>query len=395
LKRSFLLLLTIIQIFSLPFSCMAQTSTAKTVQVSGDTYVKLSDIKAALGFDYKKSSTNSITITKKGSNKDLISNVTQSVVAIIGEDKQMNSEVVNDYYYSKIPAGLMHGSGVIASKDGRIITNNHVVETMKEIYVVLYNNKSYKAKLLYRNEDLDLALIKINCTNLKPIEFEKMGNINAGDEVIAIGTPLYFGWSNSVSKGVISGLNRPVDETYTFLQTDASINPGNSGGPLINMNGKLVGINTLGIEWFQGINFSIPVENVEYFIQQYNKYGKVKRCFTGLEFEESWLALVGIPSNQGLKIIGIKENSIFTKDQVKEGDILESIDKTPVTSIASYNEFLKKKLPGQTVKLAFSRGSTKFAVSAKLKDYPEITTTPKTTPQTTKTVSASNEEVPQ
>jgi len=392
LKRSFLLLLIIILIISPPFSCLAQAITAKTVQVSGDTYVKLSDIKAALGFDYKKASTNSITITKKGSNKDLISNVTQSVVAIIGEDKQMDSEVVNDYYYSKIPAGLMHGSGVIVSKDGRIITNNHVVETMKDIYVVLYNNKSYKAKLLYRNADLDLALIKINCTNLKPIEFEKMENINAGDEVVAIGTPLYFGWSNRESKGVISGLNRPVDETYTFLQTDASINPGNSGGPLINMNGKLVGINTLGIEWFQGINFSIPVENVEYFIQQYNKYGKVKRCFTGLEFEESWLALVGIPSNQGLKIIGIKENSIFSKGQVKEGDILESIDQISITSIASYNEFLKKKLPGQTVKLAFSRGSTKFVISAKLKDYPETTTTTQTNSQT-KPVSQPNEEV--
>lgn len=363
---------------SFPFSCLAQTSTAKTTQIGKDTYVKLSDIKKALGFDYKKTSTSSITITKKGSNKELISNVTQSVVAIIGEDKKINSEAVNDYYYSKIPAGLMHGSGVIITNDGRIITNNHVVENMKDIYVVLYNNKSYKATLLYRNEDLDLALIKINCTNLKPIQFEKMENISAGDEVIAIGTPLYFGWSNSVSKGVISGLNRPVDETYTFLQTDASINPGNSGGPLINMDGKLVGINTLGIEYFQGINFSIPVENVEYFIQHYNKYGKVKRCYTGLEFEESWLALVGIPSSQGLKIIGLKDDNIFSKNQLQEGDILEAIDKTPITSIASYNEFLKKKLPGQAIKLSFSRGPTKFTVSAKLKDYPEATNTSET-----------------
>lgn len=378
MKRSFLLLPVLILIFTLSFSCFAQSNTAKTVQVGGDTYVKLSDIKNFLGFDYKKSSKNSIVITKKGSNSNLINSVTQSVVAIIGEDKMLNSETVDDYYYSKMPAGLMHGSGVIVSKDGKIITNNHVVENMKEIYVVLYNNKSYKAKLLYRNEDLDLAVIKINCSNLKPIVFEKMENVQAGDEVIAIGTPLYFGWSNSVSQGVISGLNRPVEETYTFLQTDASINPGNSGGPLINMDGKLVGINTLGIEWFQGINFSIPVENVEYFIKHYNKYGKVKRCYTGLEFEESWLALVGIPSNQGLKIISIKEDGIFTKDQVQENDILESIDQIPITSIASYNEFLKKKLPGETVKLNFSRGTSKISISAKLKEYPELTAHSKT-----------------
>jgi len=390
LKRSSLLLFTLILIISLPFCSLAQISTAKTTQIGKDTYVKLSDVKKALGFDYKKTSTNSITITKKGSNKDLINNVTQSVVAIIGEDKKTNSEIVNDYYYSKIPAGLMHGSGVIVSKDGRIITNNHVVENMKEIYVVLYNNKSYKANLLYRNTDLDLAIIKINCTNLKPIEFEKTENINAGDEVIAIGTPLYFGWSNSVSKGIISGLNRPVEETYTFLQTDASINPGNSGGPLINMDGKLVGINTLGIEGFQGINFSIPVENVEYFIKHYNNYGKVKRCYTGLEFEESWLALVGIPSNQGLKIIGLKDDSIFPKEQIQEGDILESIDQTPITSIAVYNEFLKKKLPGQTIKLSISRGLAKITVSAKLKDYPETSSKAQTDLKETKPASNQN-----
>lgn len=359
--------------FSLSLSnvVFSMEQAVRTKVIGGETYVSLKDMKGALNFEYEKNGKDSIVVLKQDESvKNVIKKVNQSVVAIIGEDKKLNSELVNDYYYSKIPAGLMHGSGVIVSPDGRIITNNHVVENMKDIYVVLYNNKAFKAKLLYKNKDIDLALIKINATGLKPIEFENMENISVGDEVIAIGTPLYFGWSNSVTKGIISGLNRPVDETYTYLQTDASINPGNSGGPLINMKGKLVGINTLGIMFFEGISFSIPVENVEYFLNQYNKYGKIRRAYTGLELEESWLALVGIPSDQGLKVIGIKEDCIIEKDKVLEGDILESIDGKSVTSIASYNEILKKKLPGDDVKLTFSRNSIKFTIKATLKDYP-------------------------
>ncbi|KKT77755.1 MAG: 2-alkenal reductase [Parcubacteria group bacterium GW2011_GWF2_44_8] len=373
MKKTTSILLTLILTLSFSVTALSQEHYVKTKELDGETYVKLTDIKNALNFNYDQKTKNSLVISQQNSVKEVIDKVNQSVVAIIGENKKLNTEFLNDYYYSKIPAGLMHGSGIIISNDGRIITNNHVVADMKEIYVVLANRKAFKATLLYKNEDIDLALIKINSNGLKPIEFEKMKNIGAGDEVIAIGTPLYFGWSNSASKGIISGLNRPVDETYTYLQTDASINPGNSGGPLINMNGKLVGINTLGITYYQGINFSIPVENVEYFINQFNNYGKIRRAYTGLEFEESWLALVGIPSDQGLKIIGIKEDCILDKNKIKEGDILEAIDGSSVTSIASYNEILKKKLPEQNVKFTFSRDSNNYTVAAVLKEYPNKT----------------------
>lgn len=364
----FLVLLMLCTIF--PTSIFADGRQVKTKTIGNDTYVSLEEIKDALGFSYEKAGTDSIVVRNEPI-KNVLKKVNESVVAIIGEDKKVDPDLVNDYYYSKMPAALTHGSGVIVSKDGRIITNNHVVENMKEIYVVLYNKKAFKAKLLYKNKDLDLALIKIDCSTLKPIEFEKMENISAGDEVIAIGAPLYLNWSNSVSKGIISGLNRPVDQTYTFLQTDASINPGNSGGPLINMNGKLVGINTLVVLAVDGISFSIPVENVQYLIEQYNKYGKIRRAYTGFELEESWLAMVGIPSDQGLKVIGLKSDAIVQNTVVKEGDILESIDGNPVTSIASYNEVLKKMIPGQTVKLKFSRNDSVFTINVKLKEYPE------------------------
>ena len=374
MKKFYTFLFSLIIALNLVMPCFSQEQQSlSTREIGGETYIKLKDAQSALKFSYEKGSSNSIIVSSP--QNDWIKNVSQkvnpSVVAIIGEDKQLNSDIINDYYYSKIPAGLMHGSGVIVSKDGRIITNNHVVESMKTIYVVLSNKNAYKATLLYKNKAIDLALIKINAPSLIPIEFENMKNVSVGDEVITVGTPLYFGWSNSVTKGIISGLNRPVDETYTYLQTDTSINPGNSGGPLINRSGKLVGINTLGIEFFQGVNFSIPVDNIQYFLNQYNKYGKIRRTYTGIEFEESWLSLMGIPSNQGLKVITLKDDCIVDTGKLQEGDILDSIDGASITSIASYNEILKNRLPGQEVKLTFLRNDKSFTIKAVLKEYPE------------------------
>lgn len=186
---------------------------------------------------------------------------------------------------------------------------------------------------------------------------------------LAIGTPLFLGWRNSVTKGIISGLNRPVDEVYTFLQTDASINPGNSGGPLVNMQGKLVGINTLGIDYWQGINFAIPAENILYFLDHYKKFGRIKRCYLGLEFEDSWLSYVGLPSNLGLKIIDVKADSPL-KGFAQENDILVTIDSYPINSIAEYNQTLMKYLPGDKVKIKIKRNGKILEKEVILKEWP-------------------------
>jgi 2-alkenal reductase len=299
---------------------------------------------------------------------ELIDEVNESVVAVIGKNTKYRED---DYVYTKMPKNLQHGSGVIINNESRIITNNHVIDGLDKIYVVTYDGNAYEAELLYADKEIDLALLKINRTDLKPMTFADEEKINVGDEVVAIGTPLSFGYRNSASKGIISGLNRPVDHTYTYLQTDASINGGNSGGPLVNMDGELVGINTLGYLFSQGMNFSIPVGNVNYFLDHYNKYGKIKRCFTGIEFEENWAALLGIPTNQPLKVVALQKDAVVTSDQVKEGDMLDAIDAQPVTSIAQYNEILKAHLPGDKVKLTFSRKDKKFDITVELKEQPE------------------------
>lgn len=300
---------------------------------------------------------------------EVIDEVNQSVVAIIGNNSNYREQ---DDIYSKFPKNLQHGSGVVIDKEGKIITNNHVVDGLDAIYVVTYDGNVYKAQLLYADKEIDLALIKIDRTDLKPILLADQNEIKVGDEVVAIGTPLFFGYRNSASKGIISGLNRPVDGTYTYLQTDASINPGNSGGPLVNMKCQLVGLNTLGYMYYQGMNFSIPVGNINYFLDHYKRFGKIKRCFTGIEFEENWAALLGLPTNQGLRVVTIQKDAAVSSKQVKEGDLLEAIDGNSTTSIAQYNEILKNHLPGDSVKLTFSRGSTKFDLTIILKEQPTI-----------------------
>lgn len=297
----------------------------------------------------------------------VIDEINQSVVAIIGNNKTYRQQ---DHVYTKMPSNLQHGSGVIISSDGKIITNNHVVKDMEEIYVVMYDGKAYQAQLLYRDEEIDLALIKINRSNVKPVKLEAPDNVKVGNTVIAIGTPLYFGYRNSASRGIISGLNRPVDETYTYLQTDASVNPGNSGGPLVNMDGKLVGINTLGYVYYSGMNFAIPVENVSYFLDHYHQFGRIRRCYTGIQFEENWAAMLGIPTNQGLRVVTLRQDAVVASSQVQEGDMLEAIDGIKTSSIAAYNEALKQYLPGNQVTLTFSRNNKPFDINVTLKDRP-------------------------
>ncbi len=299
---------------------------------------------------------------------DVIDQVNESVVAIIGNNTKYRDQ---DEVYSKYPKNLQHGSGVVIEGEGKILTNNHVIDGIDKIYVVTYDGKVYTASILYADEEIDLALLKIDRNDLKPIALAKDDGMKVGDDVIAIGTPLFFGYRNSASKGIVSGLNRPVDGIYTYLQTDAAINPGNSGGPLVNMDSELIGINTLGYSSFQGINFAIPVSNVKYFLDHYKKYGKIRRCFTGIEFEENWAALLGLPTNQGLKVVTIQKNAVVTNDKVKEGDILESINGQKTTSIAEYNEILKSYLPGDKVKLKFSHDNKIFELEVTLKEQPE------------------------
>ncbi len=361
------------------FSCMisalllSQTAmAAPNVEVNGTqidtdaviiddkTYVPLRGVFEAAGAEVswnEETQTAGINISNSLSDDELIPSVIESVspsvVGIIGRGK------TESYYGSQ--EGIMSGSGVIIKTGGEILTNAHVVKNMNTILVVMNDGKGYEAQLKYIDEDTDLAIVKIKKIGLPVVKFANSEDIVVGKQVIAIGTPITFSLRNSATVGHISGLNRSVGEPYRLVQTDTAITHGNSGGALINMNGELVGITSSGYSG-TNTNFAVPVDTVKYVLNQFELYGKVRHISFGAEFQEDWLAELGVPSEAGLTIKGLEKSSPLAKASFKTGDVLVSVDDVAINSIVELNELMKNYLPGDTVKVGVkTNGEIKYA----------------------------------
>ena len=222
------------------------------------------------------------------------------------------------------------GSGVIISKDGYILTNNHVVEGAREVMVTLANQKEYKAEIIGLDPKTDLAVLKID--DKKSLPAAELGNseiLRVGDWVVAIGNP--FGLNHTVTSGIVSAKGRvigagPYDD---FIQTDASINPGNSGGPLFNMKGEVVGINTAIIPQGQGIGFAIPVNTAKPLIPQLVSDGEVTRGYLGVNIQSITPELakaLGVEDSKGALVADVTPGSPAEKGGLKRGDIITGYD---------------------------------------------------------------------
>ncbi|UVI29326.1 S1C family serine protease [Paenibacillus spongiae] len=317
--------------------------------INGEVYVKASSLTKALGgTGTYNAKTGTYSYSSRDPIPDVIQNVSPSVVAIIGKPAGYE-----DRY------ALSHGTGVVWKADGWIVTNAHVVKDMKNIVVVMADGKQYEGKTTHADEASDLALVKVNATGLKPARFAASPlQLQVGEQVAAIGTPVSFTLRNTATTGILSGMNRSVSSAYKLLQTDAAINPGNSGGPLVNLKGEVIGINSLkfvspGIE---SLGFSIPTDTVRYVMQHFFKYGKVNRASLGIELEESWAAIVGLPTTEPLRVTAVKAESA-SKAGLKAGDLLYTVAGKPVTSLVELNELLKAYLPGQQVEIVTQTGS--------------------------------------
>ena len=329
------------------------------VIIDDKTYVPLRGVFEAAGAEVswnEETQTAGINISNSLSDDELIPSVIESVspsvVGIIGRGK------TESYYGSQ--EGIMSGSGVIKT-GGEILTNAHVVKNMNTILVVMNDGKGYEAQLKYIDEDTDLAIVKIKKIGLPVVKFANSEDIVVGKQVIAIGTPITFSLRNSATVGHISGLNRSVGEPYRLVQTDTAITHGNSGGALINMNGELVGITSSGYSG-TNTNFAVPVDTVKYVLNQFELYGKVRHISFGAEFQEDWLAELGVPSEAGLTIKGLEKSSPLAKASFKTGDVLVSVDDVAINSIVELNELMKNYLPGDTVKVGVkTNGEIKYA----------------------------------
>ena len=330
------------------------------VIIDDKTYVPLRGVFEAAGAEVswnEEKQTAGINISNSLSDDELIPSVIEtvspSVVGIIGRGK------TESYYGSQ--EGIMSGSGVIIKTGGEILTNAHVVKNMNTILVVMNDGKGYEAQLKYIDEDTDLAVVKIKKIGLPVVKFANNEDIVVGKQVIAIGTPITFSLRNSATVGHISGLNRSVGEPYRLVQTDTAITHGNSGGALINMNGELVGITSSGYSG-TNTNFAVPVDTVKYVLNQFELYGKVRHISFGAEFQEDWLAELGVPSEAGLTIKGLEKSSPLAKASFKNGDVLVSVDDVAINSIVELNELMKNYLPGDTVKVGVeTTGEIKYA----------------------------------
>lgn len=242
--------------------------------------------------------------------------------------EEVTPSVVNIAVKVRIPNGPLSegvGSGVIFSEDGYIITNNHVVGDAEEIIVRTTDGKEYVAKLIGKNEDTDIAVIKINENNLKKASFTSIKNVKVGEIVIAIGSP--FAIEQTVTMGVVSAKGREIavsNDTLPMvdlIQTDTAINPGNSGGPLINIAGQVIGINTLiyspsGAN--AGIGFAIPSDTSINIASQIIKYGRAMIPYMGIEMGENTTDVNGVLVSTAIKGFpadnaGIKSGDIITK----------------------------------------------------------------------------------
>jgi len=311
--------------------------------INGEVYVKASSLVTQIGgTGTYNSTTMKYTYSPSSIIPDVIKKVSPSVVAIIGKPADEHS---SDRF------SLAHGTGVIVKSDGWIVTNAHVVKDMQRIVVVTADGKEYSGTRKQIDVTSDLALVKINATKLKAATLSPAPlKVQVGETVIAIGTPVSFSLRNTATVGIISGMNRSVSSDYNLLQTDAAINPGNSGGPLVNLKGEVVGINSMKFVDvdIDSMGFAIPADTVQYVLDHFYKYGKVKRPALGLGLEESWSAVVGLPTEEPMSVTSVSPGNA-AKAGVKVGDQLYSVNGKQVSTIVELNELLKAYLPGQTV----------------------------------------------
>jgi len=269
------------------------------------------------------------------------------------------------------------GSGVIVSGQGYILTNNHVIEGAADILVALRDGRSVEATLVGVDRDTDLAVLKVDMTDLPAITFGSSGNLRVGDVVLAIGNP--FGVGQTVTIGIASatGRNRVgISTIENFIQTDAAINPGNSGGALINALGQLVGINTAIFSrsgGSQGIGFAIPVDLAKDVMRQIIESGRVVRGWLGVEGQDITPQLAesfGLQGVQGVIIAGVQRNGPAARAGLRPGDILTHINGEPVVDSQTTMAMITGFAPGTRIVLRVLRAGRLLELEAVIAERP-------------------------
>lgn len=272
------------------------------------------------------------------------------------------------------------GSGVFATSDGYIITNNHVIENADEIRVTTFDKKEYKAKVVGSDKLTDLAVLKIEGDGFKPVHFGNIDDVKIGELVIAVGNPL--GLSSTVTSGIVSAigrgglsLQRSNAAIENYIQTDAPINPGNSGGGLFNLNGSLIGINTAiatKTGSYIGYGFAIPVDLVRTVVSEIIKSGKFTRARLGVlirTVDETLAKSLGLKEVSGAVVNDVLDNSPAKKAGIEVEDVILAVDGKKVNTSNELQTEIAKRRPGQSVEISIWRDGKVIKKNVKLEPF--------------------------
>ncbi len=276
------------------------------------------------------------------------------------------------------------GSGVIVSPEGYVLTNNHVVDRMDDIEVMLTDGRKARAKVIGTDPDTDLAVLKIDLDRLPAITFGNSDTLLVGDAVLAIGNP--FGVGQTVTAGIVSALGRNqlgINTFENFIQTDAAINPGNSGGALVDVDGNLVGINSAIYSRSggnMGIGFAIPVSTARQVMDSLIKDGQVTRGWIGVEPRDLTPEIAetfNLPLKEGVLITGVLHNGPAAVGGIRPGDVVVQVADTKVANTAQLLNAVALLRPGQSAKLRVQRGGEALNVDVVVAKRPHMAVSPR------------------
>lgn len=257
------------------------------------------------------------------------------------------------------------GSGVIISDDGYIVTNNHVIDGAEKLEVTLNDNRKFNARVIGTDPNTDIALLKISATKLSPIIFGNSDDVKVGEWVLAVGNP--FGLNSSVTAGIVSAKARGINKgnnvgIESFIQHDAAVNPGNSGGALVNVDGELIGINTMIYSQtgnYSGHSFAIPSSVVKKIITDIKQYGSVQRAVLGIQFTELDAEKAKenniTETTEGVYVNKVNDLSAAKEAGLREGDVIVGLNDANIKSGANMLEEMSKLRPGDKATIKFYR----------------------------------------
>ncbi len=310
---------------------------------------------------------------KEANISDVIKRVSNGVVGI-SKIKDNGSSI----FLADSGSKLGIGTGMIITEDGYILTNQHVVgNKYSNCYVTLEGGREYTANVVWEDEDIDLAIIKIRANSLECVELGNSEDVSIGQSVYAIGNPIGFEFQKTVTSGIISAKDRTlkIEEgdkaSYLsdLIQTDATINPGNSGGPLITNDGKVIGVTSVKITSAEGIGFAIPINIIKPILERIKKDGDFTESSIGIfAYDKDVIPYLDsdIKFENGIYVAQVNLDGAASKSGLKEGDVLTQIDGVTLNKMSELRKYLYNKNPNDEVTLMVLRNNRTIEIKVKL-----------------------------